>query len=146
MKFLRTCLIGLLALTFWACECEELGPTEVIPLPELSVKSIDSVHVECILIEPDCCFITVFFCVKNSGVEASEPSYFEITIDPNQSIEFIHQIGWLEAGESRMIEARSPKGPNCFDEDCEVTIVVDAGQDVTEVDETNNSSTATFNL
>ncbi len=107
-------------------------------LPDLTVRSIDTVTVSC----PGgagTCITTVRFTIANVGSGNAGPFNVRIACDPAQSVVVNQPVTGLAAGGVLTFTIHTPPGRNCFDPDCTVCVTVDSNNDVVESNETNNS-------
>lgn len=89
------------------------------------------------------CVTRVEYTLKNIGNKASTAFQSRATLDPRQTVTVDTAFPGLTPGASRTIQANTPRGSNCFDPDCTVTVEADVSDSVKECREDNNTATET---
>ncbi|MBJ3764267.1 hypothetical protein ILP92_16075 [Maribius pontilimi] len=110
--------------------------------PDLTVTDIGRPRVSC----PQgggSCVTRVDYTLRNIGDAASGAFQSRATLDPRQSVVVERSVPGLLAGATRTIQVVTPRGGNCFDPDCTVTVEADVSDRVMECREDNNTAAAT---
>ncbi|MCQ0091087.1 CARDB domain-containing protein [Roseovarius sp. M141] len=113
-------------------------PSEPEELPDLVVRSINSINVRCPT-GTGSCVTTARISLANIGAGDAGAFTTRVLLDPSQSVAVtLDQPGGLAAGATVKVPLTSPPGGNCFDPNCQICATVDAPPMVIESDETNN--------
>ena len=108
--------------------------------PDLTVRDIDlsSLRVSCPT-GTGSCVTRVKVTVQNAGTSDVTGFMTQTILDPLQSVTVNEAtpIG-LAAGGTKTFEVITPPGGNCFDPDCTICATVDSGNDIDEINESNN--------
>jgi hypothetical protein len=117
-----------------------LAPTR----PDLGVALADQAPDVVCSGDPVTCNVSVAFTVTNrSNTNVTNPFIVQIEADA-VPLDLI-TINGLAAGASASFTQTLGPGGNCYDPDCTLKVIVDTGNAVLEVDEQNNTATATYN-
>ncbi|WP_299852502.1 CARDB domain-containing protein [uncultured Roseovarius sp.] len=105
--------------------------------PDLRVRDIGGPQVSC----PSgsgSCVTTTDYTIENIGNAASGPFSARAILDPNQSVSVPAMLQSLLPGQSVTVPVTTPRGGNCFDPDCTISVAADNTDQVEECNERNN--------
>lgn len=83
------------------------------------------------------------YTLQNIGNKASGAFQSRATLDPRQTVTVESAVPDLLPGVSRTIQVTTPRGGNCFDPDCTITVEADVSDRVMECREDNNTEAET---
>lgn len=89
------------------------------------------------------CITRVEYTLQNIGNKASGAFQSRATLDPRQTVTVESAVPDLLPGASRTIQVTTPRGGNCFDPDCTITVEADVSDRVMECREDNNTEAET---
>ena len=89
------------------------------------------------------CVTNTEYTIENIGNAASGPFTARATLDPGQSVNVSAVLNSLLPGQSKTVPVTTPRGGNCFDPDCTITVVADDNNRVAECNERNNRAQET---
>lgn len=111
--------------------------------PDLTIRDIGRPNVRCPSGTGTCRTI-VSIELANIGNDNSGPFDFTAIFDPKQSVVVQQSVpSGLMAGEVRTFSVTTPRGGNCFDPDCTISVRVDNTDAVNECNERNNQGRET---